>query len=170
VSYDLYLMAEHPGEDPMDVLERLEEDERPPTPEEAARNERLGAALQAALPGLEDNAGDASVAGEVHLMDPDGLEVSVYVHSVAVTFPYWDSLEVPKLVADLEKVAAVVEEQHGWGMYDPQQERWIDPLRDADGLRDAFDVGRAAVRRIVAEQEQPRTTPWWRRLGRRGDG
>ncbi len=169
MSYDVYLLPERPGEDPLDALERLEEDDSAPTAEDAARAQRIAAALRAAIPALEDNAGEAAAPGEVHLLDPDGLDVSVYQHSAAVTIPYWDSLDTAALVRDLERVAAVVEDETGWRMYDPQQEAWMDPLRDVDGFRNAFDHGRAIVREIATEESAPAPVPWWRRLlGRRG--
>jgi hypothetical protein len=37
----------------------------------------------------------------------------------------------------------------------PGHEAWIDPLRDADGLRDAFDYGRAIIRDIAADDSSP---------------
>ncbi len=128
--------------------------------------QRLGVALREAIPTLEDNAGDAAGTGEVHLMDPDGLEVTVYHHSGSVSFPYWDSLDTTALVRDLERVATVVGEHTGWRMYDPQQEAWIDPLRDADEFRYAFDHGRSIVPEMAAE-DAASTVPWWRRLFRR---
>jgi hypothetical protein len=150
VSYDLYLLPERAGEDPLEVLERLEED-LPASEDDRARVRALVAALRAALPALEDNTGDVAGANEAHLLDPDGCEVSVYPTSASVSFPYWDSLDAAALVQDLARVAGVVEEHTGWRMYDPQQEAWIDPLRDADGFRDAFDHGRAIIRDIAAE-------------------
>jgi hypothetical protein len=151
MSYDLYLLPERAGEDPLEVLERLEGEDLPASEDDGACVRALVAALRAALPGLKDNTGDVAGANEAHLLDPDGFEVSVYPTSASVSFPYWDSLDAAALVQDLERVAAVVEEHTGWRMYDPQQEAWIDPLRDADGFRDAFDHGRAITRDIAAE-------------------
>jgi hypothetical protein len=166
VSYDLYLLPERAGEDPLNVLERLDEEDLPASEGDRARVRALVAALRAALPALEDNSGDAAGADEAHLVDPDGFEVSVYPALASVSFPYGDWLDAAALVQDLARVAGVVEEHTGWRMYDPQQEAWIDPLRDADGFRDAFDHGRAVTRDIAAADNSPRR-PWWRRLGRR---
>lgn len=150
MGYDLTFFAEQPGEDPEDTLERLEEedDEHGATPEGAERAARLGVALREALPAMRDNAGDRAAAHEVHLLDEAGLEVSVYPRSVTVALPYWASTDHDRVLADLEQVARLVAEHTGWGLYDPQQERWIDVRRDRGGLRDAFEVGREAVRRI----------------------
>jgi hypothetical protein len=123
VSYDLYLLPERAGEDPLEVPERLEEEDLPASEDDRARVRAVVAALRAALPALEDNTGDVAGANEAHLLDPDGFEVSVYPTSASVSFPYWDSLDAAG----------------------------IDPLRDADGLRDAFDHGRAITRDIAAE-------------------
>ena len=166
MSYDLYLLPERAGEEPLDLLERLEEEDLPASEDDGARVRALVAALRAALPALEDNTGDVGGSNEAHLMDRDGLEVSVYPTSAAVCLPYRGSLGAAALVQDLARIAAVVNEHTGWRMYDPQQEAWIDPLRDADGFRDAFDHGRAIVRDLTAASTAP-ARPWWRRLGRR---
>ena len=84
-----------------------------------------------------------------------------------MTFPYWDSLDPDALSRDVARVAAVVAEHTGWRLYDPQQEAWIDPEGDTSGFRDAFDHGRAIVRKVAAEHDTPARRPWWRRLGRR---
>ena len=151
VSYDLYLLPERAGEDPLEVVERLEEEDLLASEDDRARVRALVAALRAALPALKDNTGDVAGANEVHLMDPDGFEVSIYATAASVSFPYGDWLDAAALVQHLARVAGVVDEHTGWRMYDPQQEAWIDPLRDADGFRDAFDHGRAIIREIAAD-------------------
>jgi hypothetical protein len=58
VSYDLYMLRPVPGEDPMDTLERLEEQEEAtsPSPAAAERNRRMADALGPVRPAV----------GEVH--------------------------------------------------------------------------------------------------------
>jgi hypothetical protein len=164
MSYDLYLMPRPPaGTDPMDALEALEdEDERPPTPEEAQRNAKIEAALKEALPQLEDNRGDAALDGSVALMDPKGLEVDIDAQSGFINFPYWDSLDADQLQRDIDLVARIVREHTGWELYDPQQDAWTGP--DDEGFEEAFDQGRQVIRDMAREDSQPKREPWWRRL------
>jgi hypothetical protein len=60
--YDLYLLPEQAGEDPVDVVERLEEEDRPASEDDRARVRALVAALRAALPTPEDHTGDVAGA------------------------------------------------------------------------------------------------------------
>ena len=164
MSYDLYMLAPVDGEDPMETLEARDGRAAPLTPEAEARNRRLADALTAANPAYHpmEPPSDEYIA----VTDQKGIEVSLYEDEAAINFPYWDSLDLDYVTAQIGTASAIVAAETGWRLYDPQLEQFFDPARDAGALREAFGVGAAAVNKINAEQataEEPRP-PWWKRL------
>lgn len=150
MSYDLYMLAAVPGEEPMDTVERLEEQEdaAPPAPAAAARIRRMADALKANASYIE---GDEAEPGCVELSDEDGLHITLSGEHAAFNFPYWDSLDAKRLSEEIARAAKVIGGETGWDLYDPQLERFVDPVADAEEFAAAFSVGVGHVQRIVAE-------------------
>jgi hypothetical protein len=164
MSYHLYMLAPVEGEDPMETLERLAEDESPPPPEVLARNRRIADAVLAAHPGWTKTESDAG--GWIELDDGEALQVGLSEHEASFNFPYWDSLDTDRILRDIGSAADAIARETGWKLYDPQIERFFDPARDRDAFRKAFGAGTDAVNRIRQEHAdvEPPPPPWWKRL------
>jgi hypothetical protein len=163
MSYDLYLLEPVPGQDPMETLEARAGDESPLTPAAAERNQRIADALTAANPAYHpmESTSDQYIA----VTDQAGIEVTLFEDEVAITFPYWDSLDTDYLLREIERAAALVTAETGWKLYDPQLETFFDPSRDAEAFQEAFGAGASAVNRINEEQQVTEARPpWWKRL------
>jgi hypothetical protein len=66
--------------------------------------------------------------------------------------------------APLAGASRVIGEATGWRLYDPQLEKFMDPVADAD----EFGVGVRQVHRIAAEDAAGERPSFWQRLfGRR---
>jgi hypothetical protein len=62
----------------------------------------------------------------------------------------------------------VIGEATGWMLYDPQLDKFMDPVADADDFAKAFGVGVGHVKRIAAEDAAGERPSFWQRLfGRR---
>jgi hypothetical protein len=160
VSYDLHMLKPVPGEDPMDTLERLAEDDTI-APEAQARNQRLAAALRELYPDLDASEFD----GGIELSDDDsGMQISLYGEQADFTFPYWDTLDPAELTRRVSAASKLIAAETGWRLYDPQLDRFSDPEADAEDFRRVFDGGRAALRRIADEPEPSAKKSKWKRL------
>ena len=69
-------------------------------------------------------------------------------------FFYRESLDPKRLAEEIAKASNVIREETGWQLYDPQLEKFIDPLRDADEFARAFGVGVSLVQQIASERER----------------
>jgi hypothetical protein len=148
-----------PGEDPMDTLERLAEDETS-DPAAVTRNRRIAEALRELNPGLDE----AEFEGGIELTDQSGVQISLYADQAAITFPYWDSLDPAELTSQIGDASKLIATETGWRLYDPQLARFTDPETDAEKFSKKFEVGRKAVRRVTSESE-PKRSKWKRLLG-----
>jgi hypothetical protein len=166
VSYDLYMLTPEPGVDPVDTLERLEESGRGPhDPKGEQRARRLAGAIRAADPRYELSEFEFEGATGVELSAENGLQITIMADHASVTFPYWDSLDTGRFAADIDKAAEIIAAETGWQLYDPQLEKLLDPVRDADELARAFAVGVGHVQRLGEEDARPsERAPWWRRV------
>jgi acyl carrier protein len=173
VSYDLYMLAPEPGVDPMDQLERMEGEEPASSdPEGEARARRLADALVAADPRYELSELEFEGRPGIELTAEDGIQVTLWSDHASINFPSWDSLDAARLVADIERASKIITADTAWELYDPQLEKFIDPVGDADELAKAFGVGVSHVQRITSEQaDDPssgeRPSLWRRLFGRR---
>jgi broad specificity phosphatase PhoE len=162
VSYDLYMLTPEPGVDPMDQVERMEgTGPRAPDPEGEARARRLAEALRAADARYEQSDVQAEGTTAIGLSAEDGMEITLWPDHASFNFPYWESLDAARLAADIEQAAKVIAGETGWELYDPQLEKFMDPVRDADEFAAAFGVGAGHVQRVASH---PAARPWWRRL------
>jgi hypothetical protein len=164
VSYDLYLFDCAPGDDPDELHERLEqltdEDEQSGSdPDVDARNRRIAETLMSAHPQFSES--EIEEGREFELSDPDGLQISLYGQQAAITFPYWDSLDARKLMAQVRDASRIINAATGWCLFDPQVERVVDPARESVDITAAFDHGREQLRRVVGGEP---ARPWWKRL------
>lgn len=153
VSYDLYLLKREPGEATMDTLARLEQREQAPSadPAVAERNRRIADRLIAMNSDYtESQAGDDTF---IELFDEDGLQITLSGEHAAFNFPYWEPLDPRRLAEEMARASKVIGDETGWELYDPQPEKFVDPLRDADEFARAFGVGVSHVQRLVAGQE-----------------
>jgi hypothetical protein len=109
----------------------------------------------------------------IELVDESGLQITLFDDQASINFPYWDSLDPKHLADEIAKASNVIREATGWTLYDPQLEKFIDPVRDADEFAQAFGVGVSHVQRIATKQSSAEsasdvTPSFWRRiLGRR---
>lgn len=169
MSYDLYLFEPVAGEEPTETLERLEEREAgtSPGPAVAARNRRIADDLLAA----NSDYTEAPIAGagdELELVDENGLQITLSDQQAWINFPYWESLDAERLAAEIATASRVIGEATGWRLYDPQLDRFRDPVADADDFAKAFGVGVGHVERIAAEDAAGERPSFWQRLfGRR---
>jgi hypothetical protein len=171
VSYDLYMLSPQPGEDPMETLERLEEGEEAaaPDPVIAERNRRIADALIATNSNYTESEVKFDVIAEqsgisveearakhryIELFDEDGFQITLSDEQASINFPYWESLDPKRLAEEIAKASNVIREETGWQLYDPQLEKFIDPVRDADEFAQAFGVGVSLVQQIASEQER----------------
>jgi hypothetical protein len=171
VSYDLYMLCPQPGEDPMETLERLEEREEATTPDPviAERNRRIADALIATSSDYTESEIKFDVIAEqdgisveearakhryVELMEEGGLHIALSEEQASINFPYRESLDPRRLAEEVAKASNVIREETGWQLYDPQLEKFIDPVRDADEFARAFGVGVNLVQQIASEQER----------------
>ena len=171
VSYDLYMLSPQPGEDPMETLERLEEREEAaaPDPVIAERNRRIADALIATNSNYTESEIKFDVIAEqsgisveearakhryIELFDEDGLQITLSDEQASINFPYRESLDPKRLAEEIAKASNVIREETGWQLYDPQLEKFIDPVRDADEFARAFGVGVSLVQQIASEQER----------------
>ena len=171
VSYDLYMLSPQPGEDPMETLERLEEHEEAaaPDPVTAERNRRIADALIATNSNYTESEIKFDVIAEqsgisveearakhryIELFDEDGFQITLSDEQASINFPYRESLDPKRLAEEIAKASNVIREETGWRLYDPQLEKFIDPVRDADEFARAFGVGVSLVQQIASEQER----------------
>jgi hypothetical protein len=185
VSYDLYMLRPQPGEDPIDTLERLEEQEQSASadPAIAERNRRIADALLALNPAYAESEIKHEVIAEqtgvsveeararhryIELVDEGGLQITLSDEQASINFPYWDSLDPAHLAREIAKAEKVIAKETGWQLYDPQLEKFVDPARDADEFAEAFGVGVGHVQRIADEHEAEssgdRRPSFWRRV------
>ena len=171
MSYDVYMLSPQPGEDPMESLERLEECEEAAAadPVIAERNRRIADALIATNSNYTESEIKFDVIAEqngisveearakhryIVLFDEDGLQITLSDEQASFNFPYRESLDAKRLAEGIAKASDVIREETGWQLYDPQLEKFIDPVRDADEFARAFGVGVSLVQQIVSEQER----------------
>lgn len=164
MSYDLYMLAPVEGEDPLETLERLADDESPPPPEVLARNRRIADAVLAAHPTWTRT--ESETGHWIEVDDGEALQVGLSEHEASFTFPYWDSLDTDRILDDIGSAAEVISGETGWRLYDPQIEQFLDPARDRAAFKKAFGAGTAAVNRIKQEHAEVEPPPpsWWKRL------
>jgi hypothetical protein len=171
VSYDLYMLSPQPGEDPMETVERLEEREEAaaPDPVIAERNRRIADALIATTSNYTESEIKFDVIAEqngisveearakhrdIELMEEGSLQITLSDDHAWINFPYRESLDPKRLAEEIAKASNVIREETGWQLYDPQLEKFIDPVRDADEFARAFGVGVSLVQQIASEQER----------------
>jgi hypothetical protein len=171
VSYDLYMLSPQPGEDPMETVERLEEREEAAAPDSviAERNRRIADALIATNSNYTESEIKFDVIAEqsgisveearakhryIELFDEDGFQITLSDEQASINFPYRESLDPKRLAEEIAKASNVIREATGWQLYDPQLEKFIDPVRDADEFARAFGVGVSLVQQIASEQER----------------
>lgn len=133
-----------PGEDPSEAYERLEE-------EEAIEGEvdvrALVEALLTAVPALTAT-GSAEVDEDVELTSPE-LDVLVSAGSVAISIPYWRSLDRDVLRRRLERVTDTIRSATGFVVYDGQLERLVESGADLDEAVAAVAAGAEALGELV---------------------
>ena len=171
MSYDLYMLSPQPGEDPMETVERLEEREEAaaPDPVIAERNRRIADALIAMNSSYTESEIKFDVIAEengisveearakhryIELIEEDGFQITLSDEQASINFPYRESLDAEGLAKKIAKASNVIREETQWQLYDPQLEKFIDPVRDADELARAFGVGVNLVQQIASEQER----------------
>jgi hypothetical protein len=168
VSYDLYMLSPQPGEDPVERLEEREE-AAAPDPVIAERNRRIADALIATTSNYTESEIKFDVIAEqngisveearakhrdIELMEEGGLQITLSDDHAWINFPYRESLDPKRLAEEIAKASNVIREETGWQLYDPQLEKFIDPVRDADEFARAFGVGVSLVQQIASEQER----------------
>ena len=189
LSYDLYMFSPVPGEDPMDTLERLEEREEAAAPDAAIAERNRW--IADALTGMNSNYTESEIKFDViaeqagisveearakhryiELMDDNGFQITLSDDQASINFPYWDSLDPKHLADEIAKASKLIGEATGWRLYDPQLDKFVDPVRDADEFAEAFGIGVSHVERIAAEQSSADSAgderpSFWRRIFRR---
>jgi len=138
MSYDLFAFPLRPGEDPSEAYEGLHEEE---TIESDADMRALVDALVTAVPALTRSGGEDE---EVELTSPE-LQLLVSAGSVAVSIPYWSSLDRDVLRRRLERVTDTIRSATGFVVYDPQLERLLESGDDLDEVIGAVGAGAAAT-------------------------
>ena len=120
VSYDITLVQRRPGQDWEDAVDEAVErgDADAELDDERRRQWAQIEREVRELVGDVDSDVDAAVAELAH--PESGLQVSLFAHEAAVSYPYWDQPDrqgFHRLVAD---VVAIVEKVTGLSAYDPQ--------------------------------------------------
>ena len=155
----------------METVERLEEGEEAaaPDPVIAERNRRIAEALIATNSSYTESEVKFDVIAEqsdisveearakhryIELFDEDGLQITLSDEQASINFPYRESLDPRRLAEEIAKASKVIREETGWQLYDPQLEKFIDPVRDADEFARAFGVGVRLVQQVASEQER----------------
>ena len=140
MSYDVFAFALRPGEDPSEAYERLEEEE---TGEGDVDVRALVDALLTAVPALTTT-GSGEGEDEVELTSPE-LQLLVSQESVAISVPYWGSLDRAVLRRRLARVVDTVQSVAGFAVYDPQLERVIAGDDDLDEVVATVAAGATAT-------------------------
>jgi hypothetical protein len=155
----------------METVERLEEREEvaAPDPVIAERNRGIADALVGTSSDYTESEIRFDVIAEqngisveearakhryIELTEEGGVQITLSDDHAWINFPYWDSLDPKHLADEIAKASNVIREEIGWQLYDPQLEKFIDPVRDADEFARAFGVGVSHVQQIVSEQER----------------
>jgi hypothetical protein len=158
VSYDLYLLKrDEAGDDPAEAYERLEEqEEREPTPAEAAELRQLAAELQSASPGLDLTESDKGFMLQLGYEAERPVVIDIAASEITMSWSY-GAERAGEALAEVETYLPVFE-RHGYLAYDPQLERVFDPERDS---AEAEETHRYVRERVF---ESAGRKPFWRRL------
>jgi len=138
MSYDFILLHREPGQSWDEVLEAnerlvMEGADRPFSSSARARAKRIADHLQAHDPQLERFTTGHQIA--LTRLDGAGVQVSLFERELAVTDAYWHTGRASQAVMELGwSYLAILEQETGWEIYDPQLGRSLDQARDLDAV------------------------------------
>jgi hypothetical protein len=134
VSYDITLVRRRPGQSWDDAFETARRDtDAPLAAEQLAQCSRIQRRVTEILGTDLELAADATTAELTHL--PTGLQVHLFAHEAAVTYPYWEQPDPELFHRQVAEVVAVVEEETGLSAYDEQAGAAFDGrIFDADTI------------------------------------
>jgi hypothetical protein len=152
MSYDITFVDRRPDQDWDDALQAAETRAAADEPlDETRRHQweeierRVRTILGDVDSGVQDTVGELAHSGT-------GLQVALFAHEAAVSYPYWDHADRQAFHRQVADVVAAVEEVTGLSAYDPQTERAFDGTPDdaaglaARGLLDRPDDASRARR------------------------
>jgi hypothetical protein len=160
MSYDLILLHRGPGQSWDEVLEAderlaMEGADRPFSSFARARAERIADRLQAHDPQLER----FTTEHHIELTRPDGagVQVSLFEGELAVTVAYWHTGRAARTMMELAwSYLAILEQETGWEIYDPQLGRSLDRARDLDAVSGGHgDMSAWLSARFSTHQAEP---------------
>jgi hypothetical protein len=134
MSYDFILLPREPGQSWDEVLDAHEQvvvegADRPLGSSARARAERIADRLQGHDPQLERFTTERHI--ELTRPDGTGVQVSLFERELAVTVAYWHVGRAARAVMELVwSYLAILEQETGWEIYDPQLGRSLDRARD----------------------------------------
>jgi hypothetical protein len=152
VSYDITLVRRRPGQAWDEAFEaaRLQVD-APIGPEHLALCSRIERRVTEILGEDLVRTADATTAELTHM--PTGLQVQLFAHEAAVTYPYWEQPDPEQFHRQVAQVVAAVEEETGLSAYDEQSGEAFDGrIFDEDTI--AF-VGTLHARETAAAAGMP---------------
>lgn len=157
MSYDITLVRRRRGQDWEDAVDEAVE-RAGDDPELGDERRRQWAQIERAvrdLVGDVDSAVDETVAELAH--PKSGLQVSLFAHEAAVSYPYWDHPDrqaFHRLVAD---VVRIVEKVTGLSAYDPQAGAAFTGTPDDErGLAFTRSLSEGGSDRAVSSQDAAR--------------
>jgi hypothetical protein len=132
VSYDIYFLNRHEGQTWDEALEALEGDA-----EEVELSPEMIYAWDRILPQARALLGEVDVFEDGESLElthhPTGMQFSIFAGEAGITVPYWHSGDdAGRVIAMAYALAAVVERETGLEGYDPQVERPVSELAQAD--------------------------------------
>src|SRR5215813_12582472 len=159
MSYDFILLHREPGQSWDEVLEAnerlvLEVADRPFSSFARGRAILIAEHLQAHDPQLER----FTTEHHIELTRPDdaGVQVSLFERELAVTVAYGHAGRAARAVMDLVwSYLAILEQETGWEIYDPQLGRRLDRARDLDAVSGGHaDMSACLSARFSAHQAE----------------
>jgi hypothetical protein len=152
MSYDLVLLPRDLGQSWDQVMEAnerlaLEEGDRPLSPADRTRLERIADHLQTHDPQLDRFTTERHM--ELTRADDTGIQVSLYPDQLAVAIAYWHTGPTARAVMQIAwSYLAILEQETGWEIYDPQLGRNLDRVHDLDEVTTGYADMSARLHRM----------------------
>ncbi|HEX6040248.1 hypothetical protein [Longimicrobium sp.] len=175
MSYDLFLFAPPPTDDPLAFARAAFEGEVPAEDAPPDWRDRMRAtadALAAAEPALQAQAhGEEPGDAWIELAPPDddsGLQIVVFHDTAFLHLAYGHTgAEVRAAWEQAWRCLVQMERANGWRTYDPQRERLLDLQTDLDAVVREYERAGATFLEALPTLSPPAPArrPWWKFWG-----